>query len=501
MACFGCETLLWIVAIVILLAAAFYFYITWTHSIFKNAGIPGPEPGLLGVVPMYRNNTMGDIDIELHKKYGKILGYFNARLPVLSVADPDTIKDICIKHFSHFVDRPTILPMDKYEKGFLTLVRGAKWKSSRSILTPTFSSGKLREMMPLMQTCTENLLKHLEQHADSGKSVDVTTFIKGYSLDVICSVAFGIDVDSQNEPDNPVIKACIKAMKLEMTDPYTILCATFPFMARVFESVGIGFMASDCKSVFTKLIDDIIKERKENPSKRKDFLQLLINANEETKDNKDGLAFTYYDIWSGAVVFLLAGYDTSSTALTFALYNLATHPEVQERVVEEINTNFAKDEAADHDNVGKLTYLQMVVDETLRMYPPLTKTSRAVTEEMELNGYKITKEMEIFLPIYAIHRDPDYWENPDRFDPERFSPEQKTSRHPYCYLPFGVGPRNCIGNRLALMEIKTVLVSILRKYRVICSPETETPTIQLTPGDFMCRPKNGVFVKLEERNG
>ncbi|XP_050397360.1 cytochrome P450 3A13 [Patella vulgata] len=501
MACFGCETLLWIVAIVILLGAAFYIYITWTHSIFKNAGIPGPVPGLLGVVLEYSKRSMGNIDIELHKKYGKVIGFFHTRQPILSVADPETIKDICVKHFSKFVNRANILPLDKYERGFLSLARGAKWKSSRSILTPTFSSGKLREMMPLMHTCTDNLLKNLEQYAGSGKSVDVNKFIAAYTLDVICSVAFGIDVDSQNEPDNPLIQACIKTLKLKLNDPIIMACATFPFLTGVLEYLDIGFMATDPKSVFTKLIDDVVKERKENPSKRKDFLQLLINANEESKNNGDDSEFTYCDIWSGVVVFLLAGSDTTALALTFALYNLATHPEIQERVVEEINTNLRQDEVADHDNVGKLTYLQMVVDETLRLNPPLLRSSRAVGEEMELNGYKIRKDMDIFLPIYAIHRDPDYWENPEKFDPERFSPEQKSSRHPYCYLPFGVGPRNCIGNRLALMEVKTVLVSILRKYRVICSPETERPTIELRPADFMCRPKNGVFVKLEERDG
>ncbi|OPL20960.1 cytochrome 3a11 p450, partial [Mytilus galloprovincialis] len=144
-----------------------------------------------------------------------------------------------------------------------------------------------------------------------------------------------------------------------------------------------------------------------------------------------------------------------------------------------------------------MDYLDRVFSETLRLYAPGGRTDRHVEKDMTVNGYKIPKNAEIMIPIHAIHRDPEFWGEPDKFDPERFTPENKAKRHPYCYLPFGHGPRSCIGMRLAQVEAKYALVYILQHYRFKTCTETEIP-IQLTKGG-VTKPVNDIKLKLESR--
>ncbi|ESO89830.1 hypothetical protein LOTGIDRAFT_124462, partial [Lottia gigantea] len=449
-----------------------YRYITWHHGLFKKLGIPGPEPTFMGQLTKY-SGAVGEMDRELMKTYGKVVGYYHGRTPVLNVGDPDLAKEICIKHFNNFSSRPFNVPKDLYEEAFLTVADGERWKTNRSVLSPSFTSGKLRAMVPFMKQCTKNFLKHLENNTESGKAIEVKTMFNGFTLDVICTTAFGIDIDSQGHPDNPLVVAAKEATEFNLGDPFIVLCTLLPFTVSIMDFFGVGFMKRGPKKYMIDTIENVISERQKNPSDRIDFVSLAMKAKKDSEKRADGRVFNQQDLIGNLLVFMLAAYDTTSTTLSFVSYCLATHPDIQDKVLHEINQKLSKDEEPDHENIAKLTYLQQVIDETLRLFPPLVRTIRYCAEDIDINGTFIAKGTEISFPVFAIQRDPDFWENPDKFDPERFSPDRKESMNPHAYMPFGMGPRVCIGQRLALLELKLVLVSILRNYRIHSTPETE----------------------------
>lgn len=195
------------------------------------------------------------------------------------------------------------------------------------------------------------------------------------------------------------------------------------------------------------------------------------------------------------LIFILAGYETVATALSFTLFLLATHPEICQKVQMEIDEKIGND-APTYDNVQGLTYLDMCINESLRLFPPGFLIDRVCTEDTVTQGIHIPKDMVITFPIYAIHHDPDIWPEPEEFQPERFSTEKKDSRHPFAFLPFGNGPRNCIGMRLALLELKVTVAYILKAFTPVACEKTVYP---VKINKYQMLADDGLWIKLNAR--
>jgi cytochrome P450 len=199
-----------------------------------------------------------------------------------------------------------------------------------------------------------------------------------------------------------------------------------------------------------------------------------------------------------SVEFLLAGYDTTSTALSYTSYLLAMNTDVQERLQTEIDEFFEEHpEASLYEAAQKLKYLDMVIQESLRYYSPVPKTQRYCSKTVTVGNVTIPEGAEIIIPINLIHRSPTYWPDPYKFDPERFTDEAKASRPQLAHMPFGWGPRNCIGLRFALLESKIALMEILRKFSFVRAPETAA-NLQQSHG-ITSPPKGGVWLKIVAR--
>ncbi|RZC38786.1 p450 domain containing protein, partial [Asbolus verrucosus] len=215
-----------------------------------------------------------------------------------------------------------------------------------------------------------------------------------------------------------------------------------------------------------------VSYREEKNYTRNDFLQLLIDL----KGSEDGL--TMNDVAAQSFVFFLAGFETSSTLMTFTLYELARNQDIQQRLRDEINTVLAKhDGKITYDSIQEMKYMNQVIDESLRMYPPASLTNRKCVKDYKVPDDDITieKGTSVIIPILGIHYDEEYYPNPEKFDPERFTEENKNSRHPYAHLPFGEGPRNCIGMRFGLMQAKVGLTSMIRNFQFTVSRKTKEP--------------------------
>ncbi|CAO2630212.1 Cytochrome P450 3A13 [Lemmus lemmus] len=253
-------------------------------------------------------------------------------------------------------------------------------------------------------------------------------------MEVITSTSFGVNIDSLNNPQNPFVQ---KVKKLSIASSALVT---------LFDHI-IDFVPS--KTIFFQ--------------QRLDFLQLMINSqNSKGKEYHQGLSDL--EIVAQSVFFIVAGYETTSSALSFAMYLLAAHPDVQKKLQDKIDVALPNKAPATYDALVQMEYLDMVVNETLRLYPVGGRLERVCKADVEINGVLIPKGTVVMVPTYALHKDPKCWPEPEEFRPERFNKKNQDSIDPYTYQPFGSGPRNCIGMRFALMNIKVALVRILQNF-------------------------------------
>ncbi|XP_048759592.2 cytochrome P450 3A9-like [Ostrea edulis] len=500
----------WILLIVFLLPAV-YLHLKWKFGFWRRLGVPCPSyVPYFGAIMEIRKMGMYGLDTKQVKTYGKVVGTYMGGSPSLLIADPDIIKTILVKDFSKAPNRYEFFKNKSELQHGLTVVEDDHWKFMRNTLLPTFSSGKMRKMDSLLRKKYELLLRVLKKEADEGNTIEFKEVFGRYTMDVIASLGFGMDTDSQTNPENTFVKYAKELFNFKFT-PLMFFILIFPKLDVVFNYFNISPLNNRrLMNFFKSAVHQAIEMRDEGDKNRNDLLQLMLNAHKDTDKNeiedehsyegdpqkwkKRGL--TEDEVTGNAILFLLAGFDTTASTMTFMSYCLATNPEIQEKLIDEIDSVLGN-ELPTYDNVLKVDYLDWVFSETLRFYPPAVRLNRKSKTEIDIAGYKIPKDVDLSFAIYAVHRDPEYWPDPDKFDPERFSPENKGNHHPYAYLPFGHGPRNCIGQRLAAMEAKCAIVYILQHYRFVTCDETETP-LQLSKR-FLLKPLNGVKLKLEER--
>lgn len=206
------------------------------------------------------------------------------------------------------------------------------------------------------------------------------------------------------------------------------------------------------------------------------------------------------EIVANSVLFFLAGYETTGSTLSFCLYELATNPDIQEKLYQEIKSVVNSGQKLDYNNVMKLEYLDAVISETLRLHSPALILSREASEDYYIPEYDFTvkKGLAIMIPVYAIHHYPQYYKNPEIFDPERFMPENRQSIVPYTYLPFGGGPRNCIGMRFAMSESKLSLAQIINQFQ-ICRTKETVDELKMEMSLFLLK-KSPIYIGVKRRN-
>ncbi|KAM9173575.1 thromboxane-A synthase isoform 2-T2 [Pangshura tecta] len=443
------------------------------------------------------------------------------------VSEPEMIKHILVKDFSNFTNRMTPGLVTKPVIDSILCLRDQRWKEVRSILTPAFSAAKIKEMTPLINQACDVLLSNLKVYADSGKAFDIQRSYGCFTLDVVASVAFGTHVDSQKNPDDTFVKNCKKFFEFSMLRPILILIIAFPFLMIPLSWILPNKRRDEMNGFFIKAIKNMIalRDQQDANERRRDFLQLILDARSSTnyigvehfdlvsqadvsiQDHRSPVdkalpkkvqkTLSEDEIVGQAFIFLIGGYETTTNALSFATYLLATNPECQEKLLQEIDEFSGKHDVPDYQNIRELPYLDMVIAETLRMYPPAFRFTRETSKDCVVMEQHIPAGAIIEIAVGPLHYNPEFWPEPEKFIPERFTAEAKLQQHPFAYLPFGAGPRSCIGMRMALLEIKMTLLRILQKFRFETSPETQIP-LQLTSVSSLA-PKNGVYVKIVPR--
>ncbi|UJR11767.1 hypothetical protein I4U23_015949 [Adineta vaga] len=521
-----------LVLICIGLATYYFFLLHQRYQYFDRLGIPTPPFHFFfgHFKTLWNSESFHRQFQSWTKEYGKIYGIYQGTVPTFVVSDLDFLQEVFVKQFGVFSGRNELFGGGKIQNVFTS--SGPKWRRHRHVLNPTFSAAKLKLMSPLINGCITNAMEKIGNHVTCDNEFNIYTYYKRMTMDVICRCAFGLDTDLQNNPNNVYFKKVeaifnsgVKSsliFKLLQLVPQTrpILLKIFDVINTIRAFINIRLLGS----VSTRQLHEhpvewlhnrlhpILEQRQQTPTSRVDLLQLMLEVitdeqnNDEVQDgSKANYRLTREEIISNIFIFMIAGYETTSTVLACATYELARHQEVLQKLQDEIDqlsltTNDTVDEETkkypDYDIVAQMSYMDMFLSEVLRMYPIANQAiQRRASEDTIIQGIKIAKGALVYADIYSIHYDPELWgsEDPHIFFPER----HERRRHPLAYLPFGAGPRHCIGMRFALIEMKILLVRLLSEYSILPGEHLET---KFNLRERTVLAPEAVWVKLAKRN-
>ncbi|XP_059057155.1 cytochrome P450 6a2-like [Achroia grisella] len=482
--------LLIIVALVVLLAIIHYTTNGRKYWLLKKVPYREPCPifGNFGPIFTMRQSYTKMLQF-FYDKYSneKYVGIFQARRPTLMVIDLDIVKHIFSTDFPHFSDRVSVSTDTRREPLLRNLANmsGAEWKAMRQIVTPTFSSAKMKAMFPLIAECAQTLNKVLQK--GSLDEVNVHDLMTRYTTDVIGSCAFGVDPESLKNPDSPFFKMANKMLRPTLSTILKRYCRTF--FPRIFRLLNLKTYSRDVETFFTSIINQVLAERRTTCVRRKDFLQLMLNE----QHSQNAFPMTDALITSNSFIFMLAGLESTATTLSFCLYELAKANDIQNRIKQEISECLDRHNGLNYEAVCSMRLTTQVVLETLRLHPPTPLTTRLCTNPCTLSGtdLKIKAKDPVLIPLHCIQRDSKYFPNPDKFDPERF----KDDLNPPGFIAFGDGPRSCPGVRFAQLVAVAGLASILTNYVVEPCART-TPRIHYDPRSVMLKNKGGIWLKF-----
>ncbi|XP_013190663.1 cytochrome P450 6B7-like [Amyelois transitella] len=470
----------------IIIVLVLYWYGTRTFHYWKEKGVKHDEP-----LPFLGNNfkqfiqkaSIGMMANEMYKKYPeeKVVGFYRATAPELIIRDPEIAKRILVSDFSSFHARGLNPHRTVVEPLLQNLFfgEGDLWRLLRQRFTFAFSSGKLKAMFPLITKRAEKL-KIITEEITGRDFYDARELMARYTTDCIGECGFGINMDSLSEENNQFRRLGKRIFQRNLRD---IVCSAlkfiFPELAK-----NLTLLTPELEKSMNKIVHAVLKERDNKPSGRNDFIDLLLEVKQKgnmigesiEKKNADGVPeiveMELDDMLLIAQVFLFfgAGFETSSSASSYTLHQLAFNPDCQVKVQEEIDRVLEKyDNKLTYEAVKDMKYLEMAFQEAMRMYPAPGYLIRMCTvPEYTFPELNITVHdgVKMIIPIAAIQTDETYFSNPEQFDPERFRDGAKDNSKKFVYLPFGEGPRACVGARLGMMKSMAGLAAVLQNYSV-----------------------------------
>ncbi|KAF8781362.1 cytochrome P450 3A41-like isoform X1 [Argiope bruennichi] len=464
------------------------------HNLFKRYGIPGPKPSFAtgNMNQLKSGATPNDVVTAWLKEYGDVFGYFLGDMPFLVVKDLDMLKQIFIKEFAMFSNRQDMFLDIKPLNKTIVYLKDKRWKDVRSILTPVFSSGKIKLMTHIVDKKVDITVDIVGKHAQKNEVFDMYELVQGLTLDVIAGCALAMETHCQENPQD-IFLASVRDFFRYAQNRAVEYAIMFPFVASIMTFVSNYMTSGQMTNLIVDSVNSALTTRRQNPDfKSLDILQLMLDHSEEKIES----GLTDEEIVANAYVFLLAGYETTATALAFTFYLLIKHPEIQEKLYKEIE----KMEDSSYSSVQNLQYLDQVFSESLRYYPPVTGfISRRCHCDTKVGSITIPQEAVVLAPVWDIHHDPKLWPDPWKFDPDRFSSKNKLSLNSMAYIPFGIGRRNCIGARFAQLEAKLTIFRLLKRFKFEKCERTDDPLPLICP-TVIINPANGICLRAVPRS-
>ncbi|NP_001165938.1 cytochrome P450 4AB21 isoform X1 [Nasonia vitripennis] len=479
--------------------------------------IPGP-PGL----PVIGNLLIGLTPVDqlwdvvrsyTETYYPTIRIWLGNYYSIVSISDPDDVETLLTsqKHIEKGYSYKNLQPWLKM--GLLTST-GEKWRRRRKILTPAFHFNILKKYVDITNENAERFVEKMRDDEGDDTVQDLAPLTSKYTLNIICESAMGVALDEIESKAAEKYKNAVYTMGnitiYRITRPYLTdwvmnicwrlkklqektLKTLHEFTDKVIMERKAQHKNTDYK--YIKNLADDIKESEfdyvtSGRKKRLAMLDLLLSAEMDGLIDDDGIR-------EEVDTFMFEGHDTTGMAMTFTLMLLAENEEIQEKARAEVIKVLTESSGKiGMRQLQEFNYLECCIKESLRLYPPVANISRYITEDLQLKKYLVPANTEVFVQLYPIHRDRKFWREPNKFDPDRFLPENLQGRHPFSYIPFSAGPRNCIGQKFALMELKSLIARILYNFKLEPIDRSADMKILL---DIVIRPASPVrtrFVKI-----
>ncbi|KAK4880562.1 hypothetical protein RN001_008708 [Aquatica leii] len=429
----------------------------------------------------------------------RYFGLYQFVTPYLMIKNPDLVATIAINDVETFPCHRTKIDPESdpiYAKLLFSMKAGEQWKESREILKLALSGNKLKNSFRLMQECSKDFVNYFSK--EGAVEVELKDISAKFANDVIAAV-FGYKCNSLENPSNDFYLTTKYVTEFHFLR--AIKYFLYKLSPRMMKFFKFSLVDNRTRLFFHRLIQkNRLSQNSLNFSKRpcsENFNEdcFLVKNNGKLENSDD-------DILAQAIQFLFFDFKTVSTVLLFAMYEISQNIKVQEKLIREIDK--VRKEVS-YESLTGIEYLDMVVAETVRKWPPTITTDRKLDKSFTIESTKPWEETQKFdadtlclIPIFALHRDPKYFPNPDVFDPERFNAQNKKHIKPFTYIPFGVGARNCVGSEFALIQIKIFLFNLLSRFRLVKSDKSKD-VITLSKTVFRLVPEGQVWINFEPR--
>lgn len=424
----------------------------------------------------------GDYFIKTWQEQGDIYTLPLGIIDFIIINHPDYAQHILRDNVRNYVKGGAI---NEAARGFLgnglVMSEGDYWRRQRRMLQPQFHRQYLASITNLMSEAIDEVMNDWDKLAESGEEQDVSKLFAQITMNVIMKTMFGRSIDPAEM--QLASKAFSYSLGYLMQDAVTgKLPSWLPVPGRKEYHEAVAQI--------DEFVYGIIKQRRANPSESLDTISMML----QMVDDETSEPMTDEEIRDEVVTIFLAGYETTALAMAWGTYVLSEEQGIQDKLRQHIDETLGG-QAAQFEDLRKLEYSRMVISEMLRVYPPVAFITRMAAEDDEIGGYQIKAGQSIIINPMTIHYHPDFWENPEQFDPERFRPEAEKGRHPLSWIPFGAGQRQCIGKDFAMMEAQLIVTRLMQRYQIMPS-EKVTPKIAFSA---TLAPKAGIWIKLEKR--
>ncbi|MEX0706354.1 MAG: cytochrome P450 [Woeseia sp.] len=409
--------------------------------------------------------------VDLRDRFGNVVAVKTPKDRLaLFINDPDAVRRLLVRHHANYRKGRGFERVEMLLGNGLIVSDGDTWRRSRTMIQPAFSRQNVHRLLGCMRTCTETVAQRFEEAATAGEAVNVTQAMSDFALELILRAIFGADYDNRIVQDghNP-----------------------FAFLSQ--DATRDLTVVMRMRRLRDLLLAIVISRREQAAAEQYDFLAMYIAATD-----KDGAPFSDQQLLDELMTLIVAGYETSAGTLNWAWYLLAHHPAVEEQLLDEARTcnGLLSHDADGAPGLTDMQYTQQVLEETLRLYPPVWLYSRRAIDEDTLAGYIIPANADIYLSPYILHRTAGFWPEPERFDPDRFAPDGRYRKGERPYFPFSLGPRRCLGEYFSFLEMKLHLGILIQRFH-LHPVSSEPPGLNL---GINLRSQRDILLKPEFRN-
>ncbi|XP_037040404.1 probable cytochrome P450 6d5 [Bradysia coprophila] len=504
-------------SLLVTLLVTAYLYVKHSYSYWKRRGVPYLTPSFLfgTFANSFQQKTSFGQDLAdmYNQTTEPFIGIYTSVRAGLLVRDPKIIKDILVKDFQSFGHRGfnTNVDVDPMSDNVL-LQQGDRWKRVRTQLSPAFSSGKLKGMFETILSSGKSLDEFVGRYLNTNKSLEMREVFARFATNVIVSVAFGIDIDCIKNPDCEFRKNGQKVFEPNMKN---MLRANVAIMLpKLHKLLGLRFADKDVGDFMIDAVRQNFEYRETNSVIRKDFFQMLMQLRNTGKIRDDDddwsakssaseKAITLEETAAHAFLFFAGGFESSSSTMSFCMYELAKHPDIQQRAYSDIvDALRAHGGQMTYESVAEMKYIDHCIDESLRLHPPFPMTARQCTKEYRIpdTNVVIEKGTTMFFSTLGLHYDRKYYDEPEKFMPERYA--ESNGAKSFLEMPnltFGDGPRNCLGLRLGKLQSKIAIVLLLHKFKFELDDMHKGNELKISPISVVLAPTNGINLKVLSR--